>query len=179
MDTWPGLFERPVTLNKYLYGYSDPATYTDPSGYFGLADISAALNIRGILSTSSQASFRVSVRKMGKELACVTVEEVVSDLIIQQLTGGIYILADDGAGYNDFDRRMNEHARSSKRKVEKVLALFHMDRNEQRLVEQFFMDLFREANQPLTNINNSIAENPSSSNSRRLRRMVDRLDFCD
>jgi predicted GIY-YIG superfamily endonuclease len=106
-------------------------------------------------------------------------------MVMQQLTGGIYILADNGSGYvgrtNDFDRRMQEHTRSSKRKVEKVLALFHMemDRNEQRLVEQFFMDLFRQANQPLTNTNNSIALNPSSTNSRGLRRIMDRLDFCD
>ncbi len=185
MDIWVGEEFSPITLNKYLYANGDPIRFVDPSGYFGLADVGAALNIRGILGTSANTSFRVTVKKIGKEFACIAIEEVVSELIIQSITGGIYILNDRGNGYvgrtNDFDRRMREHAANNLRKVESVLAKFHIDgdRNDLRLVEQFFMDLFREANQPLTNRINSIAQQPSSANSQRLRRMVDRLDFCD
>lgn len=184
MDPWMGREIAPITLNKYLYAYGNPVLYTDPSGYFGLVDVGAALNIRGIQSASAQVSFRVTVRKIGKELACVAVEEIVSDLILQQLTGGIYILNDGNNGYvgrtNDFERRIREHGRDAAKKVQRVLALFHIDgdRNDMRLVEQFFMDLFREANQPLTNRINSISPSPASANSQRLRRMVDRLDFC-
>jgi len=185
MDEWLGKEQVPITLNKYVYGNSDPVRYIDPSGYFGLADIGAALNIRGIQAASIQASFRVTLKQIGKDLACVAIEETVTELVIQQLTGGVYVLGGDSEGYvgrtNDFDRRMQEHVSNGKRKVEGVLALFHMemDRNEQRLVEQFFMDVFRAANQPLTNEINSIAQNPSSPNSQNLRRMLNRLDFCD
>ena len=82
---------------------------------------------------------------------------------------------------NNLDRRMKEHAKDSRKKVEGVLGLFHLDgdKNDMRLVEQFFMDLFRTANEPISNRINSIAEKPSSSNSQKLRRMVNKLDFCD
>ena len=32
-DTWDGESERPKTLNRWQYGYSNPILYTDPSGY--------------------------------------------------------------------------------------------------------------------------------------------------
>ncbi|MEJ2743805.1 MAG: RHS repeat-associated core domain-containing protein, partial [Gammaproteobacteria bacterium] len=184
-DTWMGRDHDPITLNKYVYGNADPVRYVDPSGYFGIADIGSALNIREIQTTSAQASFRVTVREIGKDLVCVAIEEAVSDMILQQLTGGIYIFPENGTGYvgrtNDFDRCMREHGRAGRRNAEGILAKFHMDPNvnDMRLVEQFFMDLFREAHEPLTNQRNSIARNPSSSNSRTLRRLVDRIDFCD
>lgn len=34
MDTWIGKIENPISLNKYLYAHSDPATFTDPSGFY-------------------------------------------------------------------------------------------------------------------------------------------------
>lgn len=43
----------PITLNKYLYAHADPISYTDPSGYLGLASLGAANNIQGQLQTIS------------------------------------------------------------------------------------------------------------------------------
>ena len=32
-DTWPGDYQRPLTLNKWNYSLSNPVNYTDPSGH--------------------------------------------------------------------------------------------------------------------------------------------------
>ena len=50
MDTYMGNSQDPVTLHKYLYGNADPVNHTDPSGYFGLANLGASSNIQSILS---------------------------------------------------------------------------------------------------------------------------------
>jgi RHS repeat-associated protein len=46
MDSFEGLAQEPVTLHKYLYGNADPVNTVDPSGFFGLASVGAAHNIR-------------------------------------------------------------------------------------------------------------------------------------
>ena len=189
-DTWKGIELQPHTLNKYSYVHNDPANLIDPSGNIAsLGGLMSALSSRSTVSAASHASYRVTLRKVGRELSCIAIEEIVSDLIIQQLTGGVYVFMDSIApsnpqpyigSTNDFNRRIQEHARSSTKKVEKVLAMFHMDgnRNDLRVVEQFFMDLFTQAGQQTTNRKNAIATNPASFNSQKLRRMVDQLDFC-
>ena len=53
MDNWEGKQFVPITLNKYTYAYSDPISWTDPSGNFGLSSIGASLRINGILATKA------------------------------------------------------------------------------------------------------------------------------
>jgi RHS repeat-associated protein len=68
-DTWMGINQNPITLNKYLYGNADPVSYTDPTGNFGLASFGTASNIRGTLATTStqNLSFAIS-RAVGATL---------------------------------------------------------------------------------------------------------------
>ena len=39
MDTYGGSIFDPTSLHKYLYANVNPVSYTDPSGYFGFADV--------------------------------------------------------------------------------------------------------------------------------------------
>ncbi len=41
-DSYAGSVYDPVSLHKYLYANSNPVMYSDPSGYFALADVSIA-----------------------------------------------------------------------------------------------------------------------------------------
>ncbi|MBQ4059906.1 MAG: RHS repeat-associated core domain-containing protein, partial [Lachnospiraceae bacterium] len=52
MDSYQGSIYDPVTLHKYLYANANPVMYTDPSGYYSLAECSIAQTINGILNES-------------------------------------------------------------------------------------------------------------------------------
>ena len=45
MDTFEGRSQDPITLHKYLYANANPVTYTDPSGYFSLAELGTAIGV--------------------------------------------------------------------------------------------------------------------------------------
>ena len=49
MDSYPGSLYDPVSLHKYLY--ANPVKYTDPTGYFSLAECSAANSIQSELNS--------------------------------------------------------------------------------------------------------------------------------
>ncbi|NCS57186.1 MAG: RHS famlily protein, partial [Microcystis aeruginosa G11-04] len=49
-DTYEGRINEPQTLNLYIYAHANPANIIDPTGLFGLGDISAAYTIRDILA---------------------------------------------------------------------------------------------------------------------------------
>jgi RHS repeat-associated protein len=44
-DTYEGGLEAPLTLHKYIYANANPVAFTDPSGYFGITEVLAALTI--------------------------------------------------------------------------------------------------------------------------------------
>jgi RHS repeat-associated protein len=48
MDTYEGVAKEPASLHKYLYVGTDPINSIDPSGRFGMEDVTAAL---GVIST--------------------------------------------------------------------------------------------------------------------------------
>jgi len=162
---------------------TDRPGFISADEWLGFVDLQVT-GIQSARAGATQASFRVVVREIGEELACIAIEEAVTELAVSALQGGVYILSDGGKPYtgmtNDFDRRLKEHARNTAKNVEAILAKFHIDgdRNDRRLIEQFFIETFDSAGQETTNRSNSISRNPSSDNSKRLRRIVDKLDFC-
>ncbi|MBO5420160.1 MAG: hypothetical protein J6A22_08780, partial [Bacteroidales bacterium] len=51
MDSYQGNLYDPVSLHKYLYANANPVKYTDPTGYFSLADCSMTQAIQSNLQT--------------------------------------------------------------------------------------------------------------------------------
>ncbi len=69
MDSYQGSLEDPVSLHKYLY--ANPVMYTDPSGYFSIAECSIAQAINGILDKSRLLSSLKGIEFIKKAtLAC-------------------------------------------------------------------------------------------------------------
>ena len=54
MDSYQGSIYDPVSLHKYLYANSNPVMYSDPSGYFSLAESSIATSIQSTLNSIHQ-----------------------------------------------------------------------------------------------------------------------------
>ena len=61
MDSYQGSVYDPVTLHKYLYANANPVMYTDPSGYFSLAECSISTSIQSTLNSIHQIN---SLRKI-------------------------------------------------------------------------------------------------------------------
>ncbi|MCP4976198.1 MAG: RHS repeat-associated core domain-containing protein, partial [Maribacter sp.] len=105
MDEWMGNNSDPVTLHKYLYANVDPVNTIDPTGNFGLSDISASLNISGRLSTIATASGRASIQnalvgRASKETFGLIGEEIISlakqalvDILLQEAGGKSFFSA--------------------------------------------------------------------------------------
>ena len=45
MDTYGGSVFDPISLHKYLYANANPVSYTDPSGYFSLPELTVSMTI--------------------------------------------------------------------------------------------------------------------------------------
>jgi RHS repeat-associated protein len=59
-DAFPALLRNPITLPRYLYADDNPVNYTDPTGMqVSLADVTAAIEIVGILQLSSSISYKL------------------------------------------------------------------------------------------------------------------------
>ncbi|MGX5202404.1 hypothetical protein [Aliikangiella sp. IMCC44632] len=128
-------------------------------------------------------TYRVIFKEGANKLACIAIEEVVTVVAIEALTGaGVYLLQDGGKPYvgrsDDFGKRYKQHIKDAQKAVSGVFALFHVEgRNNQRIIEQFFMDALDTIDNG-TNNYRSIAEKPKSVNSQKLRKMLSKLDFC-
>ncbi len=59
MDTYAGTLDNPVSLHKYLYANANPVMYTDPSGYFSLAETSVAQGIQSTINSVIVPYFNV------------------------------------------------------------------------------------------------------------------------
>jgi len=57
MDTYAGTLDNPVSLHKYLY--ANLVMYTDPSGYFSLAELSVAQSIQNTINSVVVPYFNV------------------------------------------------------------------------------------------------------------------------
>jgi len=189
-DSYQGKIQDPASLHKYTYAQGDPVNLIDPSGNIATsAELLEAMNIQGELSTAgTHVAYRVTLKKLGKKMACVAIQGMVEEIILQKLTGGIYIFEDSKASPSkpyigstkNYETRYRKHASEGVRKVERVLSQFHMkgSRNDLRLVEQFFMDILSENKVKTTNENKAIALQPKSVNSQNLRKTLKKLDFC-
>ena len=56
VDAWQGDLLQPATLNKYLYGTSNPVHFVDPSGEFPLIELVAVDMVIGILANTARPS---------------------------------------------------------------------------------------------------------------------------
>ncbi|MCV2885510.1 putative Ig domain-containing protein [Aestuariibacter sp. AA17] len=99
MDTWMGVDDEPITLNKYIYAYSDGVNFIDPTGMFGLGDIMAARTTQNILrniQTVGRAipghSGAVTGRKLIWNGGCFIVEELAESYISRAI--GLYVFDD-------------------------------------------------------------------------------------
>ncbi|MEZ9369750.1 RHS repeat domain-containing protein [Shewanella sp. 10N.286.51.B2] len=57
MDTWQGDDDKSISLNKYLYGNSDPVAYVDPSGHTSIMSLSTGISRFGSLSAIAIPSY--------------------------------------------------------------------------------------------------------------------------
>ncbi len=53
-DSWKGIPQQPVTLNKYTYANIDPINNVDPTGHFSIGSTMSALNIASTLANTAQ-----------------------------------------------------------------------------------------------------------------------------
>ncbi|MBQ4524429.1 MAG: hypothetical protein IJA10_16035 [Lachnospiraceae bacterium] len=59
MDSYAGSLDNPISLHKYLYANANPVMYTDPTGYFSLAESSVAQGIQGVLNNVLTPMFNI------------------------------------------------------------------------------------------------------------------------
>ena len=59
MDSYAGSLDNPVNLHKYLYANANPVMYTDPTGYFSLAESSVAQGIQSVLNNVLTPMFNI------------------------------------------------------------------------------------------------------------------------
>ena len=86
MDSYQGSIYDPVTLHKYLYANANPVMYTDPSGYFSLAECSVATSIQSTLNSLHQMTGLMKVMKWAD--AMCTVYDVAMEIRNVILGGG-------------------------------------------------------------------------------------------
>ncbi len=82
-DTWSGFRETPVTLNKYLYGDSDPANRIDPSGHMSAADVSFGSSFGdGGRAVSTKITFNTATRIAVRLLLAVGVAAIPGSTVL-------------------------------------------------------------------------------------------------
>ena len=86
MDSYQGSIYDPVTLHKYLYANANPVMYTDPSGYFSIAESSIATSIQSTLNTMHQMKGLVKLVKWAD--AMCTVYDTAMEIRSVMLGGG-------------------------------------------------------------------------------------------
>ncbi|MCC5618314.1 RHS repeat-associated core domain-containing protein [Nostoc sp. CHAB 5836] len=56
-DDYQGRLGEPLTLHKYIYANGNPASFTDPSGFYSIAESSAAFSIESTLAATAYIMF--------------------------------------------------------------------------------------------------------------------------
>lgn len=86
MDSYQGSLYDPVSLHKYLYANANPVKYTDPTGYYSLAEFSIADGIQSTLSSMHQLNSLRNIVKWAN--AMCTVYDVATEIRDTILGGG-------------------------------------------------------------------------------------------
>ncbi|MBO5087696.1 MAG: DUF2380 domain-containing protein, partial [Lachnospiraceae bacterium] len=89
MDSYQGSIYDPVTLHKYLYANANPVMYTDPSGYFSIAESSIATSIQSTINSLHQMTGLVKIVKWAD--AMCTVYDTAMEIRSVILGGGSVI----------------------------------------------------------------------------------------
>lgn len=76
MDSYAGTLDNPVSLHKYLYANANPIMYTDPSGYFSLAECSVVKGIQSTLNSVIVPYFNIKKIMSWANLAVTTYDVV-------------------------------------------------------------------------------------------------------
>ena len=71
MDSYQGSLYDPVNLHKYLYANANPVMYTDPTGYFSLAEFSIADGIQSTLNSMHQLNSLRNIIKWANAMTTV------------------------------------------------------------------------------------------------------------
>lgn len=71
MDSYQGSLYDPVSLHKYLYANANPVMYTDPSGYFSLAECSVVSSIQSTLNSMHQLNSLRNIIKWANTMTTV------------------------------------------------------------------------------------------------------------
>ncbi|MBF7073944.1 hypothetical protein ISG33_11090 [Glaciecola sp. MH2013] len=161
MDEWMGVDNEPVTLNKYIYAYSDGINIIDPSGMFGLSDIMEARTTQNILrniNVIGRGPSGVGANATGRKLiwngGCFIVEEIAEDYISNAI--GLYVFEDIklnkpyvGQSKVDVPKRVKTHFRGPRATIKNlthILPVSIADNVEDKLddvldaLEQSFID---------------------------------------
>lgn len=89
MDSYQGSLYDPVSLHKYLYANANPVKYTDPTGYYSLAEFSIADGIQSTLSSMHQLNSLRNIVKWAN--AMCTVYDTATEIRNVILGGGSVI----------------------------------------------------------------------------------------
>ena len=71
MDSYQGGIYDPVSLHKYLYANANPVKYSDPSGYFSLAESTIATSIQSTLNSIHQIHSLQTIIKWANAMCTV------------------------------------------------------------------------------------------------------------
>ena len=93
-DTWAVNYQNPFELNRYVYAANNPATYSDPSGYFAFASnaatyrntaaTSGALFLLGLRTAAMYATIDLTFEIISRGLPYM--DDVLDDLIDDTIT---------------------------------------------------------------------------------------------
>ncbi|MFZ6732650.1 RHS repeat-associated core domain-containing protein [Undibacterium sp. Ji42W] len=176
VDSFIGTFERPLTLNKYLYASANPLNILDPSGLENLPGLMTGVEGSGTgNSIATPQVGRMAFKKTGCALMQFAADETINY--------GIYILTDGLGNFyvgqsNDITRRYFEHLQGIRKKFRAMVAVYPVERllgqagkDLLQKAEQYVMDALKDAGHNISNSRNAISKSRG-----RLRN--DFLNFC-
>ena len=79
MDSYAGSLDNPASLHKYLYANANPVMYTDPTGYFSLAESSVAQACRSAMHTAYIAPLKILHKTMQWANIVVTMYDAMEE----------------------------------------------------------------------------------------------------